>query len=65
MRITSNQPQMHFSRKERIIVKPDTTVTGQSTGRHVYQQGDDYMIITGLQEALYLARMGYTVEIKS
>ena len=65
MRIISDQPQMHFSKKWRIIVKPDTTITGETTGRHIYQQGENYMIITGLQEAIYLTRMGYAVEIKS
>jgi len=65
MRIISDQPQMYFSKSKVITVKPDTTITGELTGRNIYRQGDDYMIITGLQEAIYLSRMGYTVEIKS
>ena len=65
MRIMSNQPQAHFTRKQLIMVKPDTTVAGKRIGdMYVYRQGDDYMIIEGLAEATYLERMGFVVEIQ-
>jgi len=56
---------MHFSKTRLVIVKPDTGVDGHHIGDgYEYRQGDDYMIIPGLQEALYLTRMGYEVIIK-
>ena len=67
MRIMSNQPQVHFTRRKPVIVKPDTTVHGKQIGEgYEFRQGDDYMILhhNGLQEAIFLARMGYEVELQ-
>jgi len=63
-RIMSNQPQMHFSKGKPVTVKPDCNCLGKQIGEgYEFQQGDDYMIIhrDGLQEAIWLARMGYEV----
>ena len=62
-RIESNQPQAHFNRQETITVMQDTTVHGKSLSGYVYRQGERYMILYNLQEALYLSRMGFNVEL--
>lgn len=65
MRISSNQPQLYFSRSEPVVVKPDRNIRGERIGDGCeYRQGGDYMIISGLQEALFLARMGYDVRLQ-
>lgn len=68
MRIMSSQPQMHFTKSEPVIVKPDTNVHGRQIGEgYEFRQGEDYMILhqNGLQEALWLARVGYDVILTS
>lgn len=67
MRIMSDQPQAHFTKSRPVIVRPDTNVHGKQVGEgYEFRQGDDYMIIhrNGLQEAIYLARMGFDVKLQ-
>ena len=65
MRILGDQPQMHFTKDEPVVVKPDKGVSGKQIGDgYEYRQGDDYMIVSGLQEAFCLARMGYDVQLQ-
>lgn len=58
----TNQPQMYFTKKLPITVQHDRNCQGKEL--YVYQQGEDYIILIGLQQAVYLARMGFDVQLE-